>query len=305
MIALKQSTASQEIPLGFFVDSTDGNTEETDLTIANTDIWLWKAGATTLANKNSGGGTHISNGIYYAVLDATDTNTAGSLRIFVHKSGALAFWVDCWVFPANIYDSLFSTDLLQVDVTQLLGTAWLTPGTAGTPDVNVKLISGDATAADNCEADYDGTGYAGGTIVKGADVTKISGDATAADNLEAACDGGSYNVGGGAVVAASVTTKTGYELTAAYDAAKTAAQAGNAMTLADDAITASKFDESTAFPLKSADTGASAVARVGADSDTLETLSDQIDAVDDYIDTEVAAIKAKTDMFPVHWYNTA
>lgn len=67
-------------------------------------------------------------------------------------------------------------------------------------------------------------------------------------------------------------------LTGAYDAAKTAAQAGSAMTLADDAITAAKFDESTAFPLKAADSGATQVARVGADSDTLKTLSDQIDA---------------------------
>jgi len=51
------------------------------------------------------------------------------------------------------------------------------------------------------------------------------------------------------------------------------------VTLADDAITAAKFDESTAFPLTAADTGATAVARTGADSDTLETLSDQLDGV--------------------------
>lgn len=70
----------------------------------------------------------------------------------------------------------------------------------------------------------------------------------------------------------------------------------NGVTLADDAITAAKFDESTAFPVKSADTGATQIARVGADSDTLETLSDQLDAIDDYVDTEVAAIKAKTDL---------
>jgi hypothetical protein len=49
--------------------------------------------------------------------------------------------------------------------------------------------------------------------------------------------------------------------------------AGAAMTLADDAITASKFDESTAFPLKSADSGATAVSRltaadVNAEADT-------------------------------------
>jgi hypothetical protein len=74
------------------------------------------------------------------------------------------------------------------------------------------------------------------------------------------------------------------------------AAVGSAMTLADDAITASKFDESTAFPVKLADTGATQIARVGADSDTLGTLSDQLDAIDDYIDTEVAAIKAKTDL---------
>jgi hypothetical protein len=55
--------------------------------------------------------------------------------------------------------------------------------------------------------------------------------------------------------------------------------AGAAMTLADDAITAGKFDESTAYPIKSADTGATQIARVGADADTLETLSDQIDHV--------------------------
>jgi len=50
--------------------------------------------------------------------------------------------------------------------------------------------------------------------------------------------------------------------------------------LADDAITSAKFDESTAFPLASADTGSTQVARTGADSDTLETLSDQLDGQD-------------------------
>jgi hypothetical protein len=107
MIFLRGNTASQEVPLGYFVDSTDGNTEETGLTIANTDIKVWKAGATTLANKNSGGGTHISNGIYYATLDATDTNTYGPLKIFVHVSGALACALECCVLAEPVYDSFF------------------------------------------------------------------------------------------------------------------------------------------------------------------------------------------------------
>jgi len=48
------------------------------------------------------------------------------------------------------------------------------------------------------------------------------------------------------------------------------------VNLKDDAITASKYDESTAFPLVLVDTGTTKVARTGADSDTLETLSDEI-----------------------------
>lgn len=108
-IKLRQSTASQEIPLGCFVDSTDGNTEETALTINNTDIKLWKSGATTLANKNSGGATHISNGVYYCVLDATDTNTIGPLVIFVHVSGALAVRVECEVLDEAVFDVHFGT----------------------------------------------------------------------------------------------------------------------------------------------------------------------------------------------------
>lgn len=121
---LRQSTASQEIVLGPFVDSTDGDTEKTALTIANTDIKVHKAGATTLASKNSGGATHISNGIYYAVLDATDTNTLGNLVVHVHVSGALAFRDSYVVLPAVVYDSLVAgSDNLQVDVTQFGGSA--------------------------------------------------------------------------------------------------------------------------------------------------------------------------------------
>jgi hypothetical protein len=81
----------------------------------------------------------------------------------------------------------------------------------------------------------------------------------------------------------------------ATQAAYAPAKAGNAMTLADDAITAGKFDESTAFPVKSADTGATQIARVGADSDTLETLSDQIDGLPTDADVNAACDTAITD----------
>ena len=53
----------------------------------------------------------------------------------------------------------------------------------------------------------------------------------------------------------------------------------NGVTLANDAITSAKYDESTAFPVKADDAGVTQIARVGADGDTLETVSDQIDAI--------------------------
>lgn len=153
MIPLKQSTASQEIPLGYFLDSTDGNTEETGLTIANTDIKLWKAGATTLANKNSGGATHISNGLYYATLDATDTDTLGPLVIFVHVAGALPVRLECRVMPANVYESLVT------------GTEWLEATTLRN-DISIAGVTITVKKPDGSTTQYTRTG----TFSAGADV---------------------------------------------------------------------------------------------------------------------------------------
>lgn len=109
MIYLRQSTASQEVILGPFLDDTDGKTAETGLTIANTDIKIWKTGGTTESDKNSGGATHIASGRYYAVLDATDTNTIGPLEVNVHVSGALPVKVKCCVLDEAVFDVLFGT----------------------------------------------------------------------------------------------------------------------------------------------------------------------------------------------------
>lgn len=150
-IYLRYNTASQEVPLGQFVDSTDGDTEESGLTIANTDIKLWKTGATTLASKNSGGATYISNGVYYAVLDATDTNTLGPLVIFVHVSGALSIKQDCVVLPANVYDSMIvGTEWLTVDpnavVWSISGTTLTVKKPDGTTTAYTKTLTGTGGA---------------------------------------------------------------------------------------------------------------------------------------------------------------
>lgn len=176
MIFLKQSTASQEIPLGYFVDSTDGNTEETALTIANTDIKVWKNGATTLANKNSGGATHISNGIYYAVMDATDTDTLGPMVIFVHVSGALTVRLECCVLAANVYDSLVgATDKLDVNTAEIAGSNVSTT----TAQIGVNIVNAAGTA-------WGSGGITSGTFAAGAiTATAIAADAIGASELAA------------------------------------------------------------------------------------------------------------------------
>lgn len=119
---LRQSTATQRILLGIFLDPTDGNTEKTGLSISNTDIKLWKEGAATEASKNSGGAIHIANGRYYTVLDASDTDTPGKLEVNVHVTGALAVRREYMVLPPNVYDALvLGTDYLDVSAVQLAG----------------------------------------------------------------------------------------------------------------------------------------------------------------------------------------
>jgi len=105
---LRQSTTSQIISLGQFLNSTDGDTEENGLTIANTDIKLRKNGATTLANKNSGGATNISNGVYHATLNATDSNTLGRLEIYVHVAGALPVKGTFRVLTQTAFDAIYT-----------------------------------------------------------------------------------------------------------------------------------------------------------------------------------------------------
>ena len=104
---LREATASV-VKLGPFLDDEDANTEETALTIANTDILLSKNGG-TIAAKNSGGATHDADGWYSATFDATDTDTIGRLRAYVHVAGALMVWEDFQVLTQEAYDFLFGS----------------------------------------------------------------------------------------------------------------------------------------------------------------------------------------------------
>ena len=230
---LRQNTAVR-ITVGPFLDKTDGITPEVALTATNEHITL-------MVDDDDGTACNL-------IIDANATASGGDNDL-VHVTNDDAGFYDLELTAAQV--NYVGRAMLSINYV-----------TDHCPVFHEFMIIPQQV--------YDSLF---GTDKLQVDAVEVSSDSGAADNLEAACDGNTYNVGGGAVVAASVTA---------------------GVSLANDAITASKFDESTAFPLKSADTGSTAVARTGADSDTLETLSDQIDAEA----VKTTAIKAKTDAMP-------
>jgi hypothetical protein len=114
MIWLKQSTAATLV-LGPFVDSTDGFTAETALTISQADVRLSKNGAAFAQKNDATAATHMENGYYSVPLNTTDTNTLGVLDVAVNEAGALPVFLKLMVVSAQVYESLIaSTEFLEV-----------------------------------------------------------------------------------------------------------------------------------------------------------------------------------------------
>lgn len=142
---LKQSTPIT-VPVGPFVDATDGFTLETALTLLQADFRLSKNGGSFSLKTEVTTATHMENGWYALLLDATDTNTLGRLTIGIVDTGARQVWREYMVVSANIWDSLFGADKLQVDVAEWLGAAPATPTVAGVPEVDQTHLLGAAVA---------------------------------------------------------------------------------------------------------------------------------------------------------------
>lgn len=147
---LKQSTAVT-VKVGPFVDSSDGDTAETALTIQKADVRLSKNGGNLVAasadqGASDAGAAHDENGLYDISLDTTDTGTLGRLDLHVKETGALIVRHTFMIVPANVWDSLFGADLLQVDVREK-GSSALGLTTQEKADVNAE--------ADTAIADYD------------------------------------------------------------------------------------------------------------------------------------------------------
>jgi hypothetical protein len=84
---------------------------------------------------SSGGVKEVASGYYRLCVPNAAFATASRINIIGEATNKriIAPFIDC--------------QYVQSDVRQLLGTAWLTPAMAGTPDVNVKLINAVSAAS--------------------------------------------------------------------------------------------------------------------------------------------------------------
>ncbi len=255
---LKQSTAA-DIAMGPFLDSTDGNTAETSLTITQPDVRLKKNGGAWAQKSAAQTLSHEENGWYEVSLSATDTNTLGILMVAVHESGALPVWREFMVVPANTYDSLVDdSDTLQADVTQFNGTN----GTfaSGRPEVNTSHIAGSAVSTTSAQI--------------GVNVVNAAGTAWLSGAIPAAA------LGSDAITAAKVAADVGTEIGTAVWV--TAARTLTANTNLND-LSAAGVRAAVGLASANLDT------QIG----TLATAAN-LSTVAGYIDTEVATIVTQT-----------
>ena len=208
------------------------------------------------------------------IISAAETTAAGAGGlIFIRGKDAAG---DEW------YDTNFSVRVhaatgdaaLTGDAMTLADDAITAAKIAANAITSSELADNAITAAKIADAAIDAATFATGAITAGA----IAADAITSSELAASA---AQEIADAVwdEAKADHTTSTSFgdlatDLDSVLDDTGTAG-----VVLVNDAITSAKFDESTAFPLKATDSGSTYIARTGADSDTLETLSDQLDGV--------------------------
>lgn len=189
LMILKQST-TQILRIGPFLDSVDGVSPETGLTITQADMQLSKDGAAFAQKSSATSATHDTDGWYTTTLSTTDTNTVGELILQVAVAGALPVWEHWFVLEQAIYDSLFASSAAGFDANQRVNVGqWLsqavTLSAGNLPDVNIDELKDSAQSAtdlqDFADAGYDpGTNKVQGVVL--VDTTTTNTDMRGTDN---------------------------------------------------------------------------------------------------------------------------
>ena len=197
---LRQSTTTT-VSFGPFASATDGKTPVTDLYTSGANamtVYLSKNGGTAAARNSATSITYDRDGYYRVELNTTDTGTAGLLEVFANATGALPVWRHLVILTANNYDSLIAgSDALQVHANEI--TANLITAAALATDAVAEIAAAVwANAARTLTATLD---------PNAATIAAAVWNALRASHTAA----GSFGEG---VVAAAVSDKTGFALSA-------------------------------------------------------------------------------------------
>lgn len=274
---LKKDTATNVTIL--MVDSSDHVTGKTGLTLT---IYATKAAGTpgaitpTVTELDS---TNVK-GIYKLALTSSHIDTLGELQLHITASGADPTDVK-WQVSTYLPGEAATLQADQaVNATKWAGGTIPAPNVTGVPIIDLKYILGTVLT--------ETAGQIAAAFKQFFDVASPTGNMKAitnvvtATNLTNAPTNGDFT----ATMKASINTEADTAL-ADYDA-PTHTELTNELATADDATLAAIAALNN---LSQADVR-SAVGLATANLDT------QLSAIDDYIDTEVAAIKAKTDNLP-------
>lgn len=159
--------AAYEFYVGL-VSAANTHEFQSNPTLASGDAKVSKDGG-ALANLTTLPSAVGSGKVVKINLSSTEMN-ADNVTVILSDQTASEEWCDLII---NIQPLTW----VPANVTYISGSAVST--TTAQLGVNVVQISGDSTAADNAEAMFDGTGYAGGTAKLTVDVSKWNGTAVA------------------------------------------------------------------------------------------------------------------------------
>lgn len=147
---MQKNVANQKL-IVFAFDATTNQPATGDA--ANLTAYVSKDyGSVTVLTDTSATEMDATNAKGYYLFDLAQAETNADTLLFSAKSStsnivAIAVPATVFTVPPSFNSLTIANNATAANVTRLLGTAWLTPGTAGTPDVNVKLWNGLATVA--------------------------------------------------------------------------------------------------------------------------------------------------------------
>lgn len=224
MYFLKQSTAAT-LRVGPAVAIADGVTPVTTLSLAAADQaeLLKHTGATVDLVSSPEVLAAIANvgGWYNLTLSTSHTDTLGMLTVVIQDASAcLPIFISCMVCPANVWDTLFGADKLDVNAAEWLGQTIAPVDTNGYPKVTLK----------------NGTGTGEVALASGranADIVYVGGSAVSATTAQLGVN--VVNAGGTAWASGALTS--GVFASGAITAGAIAADAIGASELAADAVT--------------------------------------------------------------------